>query len=87
MVPDDAVRLIHADELDAAQEKEFVARLMRVNCREPGVNNPPTGPLPVKPVEGETESESGTSNASTSPEVVELAGEVALDPKIGRAHV
>src|SRR6478609_4003051 len=67
-----------AQVLTSVQPNEFVPILVSARLCEMMSNGPPTGPRLVKPARGRICNVSGTSNASTTPAVVKLEGEVAL---------
>src|SRR5262245_31828275 len=80
-VPPVGETVSHVEVLTKLQLKVLLPALVRVKVIELGTNGPPTGPLLTKPLSGVTRRSSGRSNASTTPEVVELSGEVALKPR------
>src|SRR3954465_10390669 len=80
MVPAVKERFIHVEVCDPVQLMAFVPVFKRVKTCDAGEKGPPTGPLPVKPVPGETVRLSATVYDSTRPMVVELAGDVAPEP-------
>src|SRR6185436_10483615 len=69
----------HTDVLPSDQFKDAPPTFVNVKDDEAGENGPPTGPLADK-ICGVICKLSGTSKASTIPDVVELAGDVALWP-------
>src|SRR5882672_10406042 len=73
-------RFSHAAVRPPAQLSELAPMFTSVGSCEVGLKGPPTGPVLVSPVAGETTRLSGTSKASTTPIVPELDGEVALLP-------
>src|SRR2546423_6902991 len=69
-----------AEVLTRDQGNGFVPTLLRVRVNSFGENGPPTAPLLVRLLCGEIRKSSGRSNASCTPAVVELPGQVALKP-------
>src|SRR6185503_1683126 len=71
--------LIHGWGAEAVHvSAEDMPVLVNVKICEAGANGPPTGPDDVVVYVGVTVSKGGRSNASNTPVVVELGGEVAL---------
>src|SRR4051794_16757011 len=79
-VPLSGKTLSQAAVLAAVQVKELLPVLVRVSVNEVGAKGPPTGPLLTKPSVGVIRKSSGKSKDSWTPVVVELAGDVALEP-------